>query len=142
MKHFSQKGNHSDVSEFVDSNSHFTSKPLTRRSIHNGIKHLSLRESFEGQTSVASATGCLRSGLNINQFKSLRYQQIQNGINTLYQPVSFSSVVKRVNVFDSKSVSAPAYFSRTHLIGTPYRSHDLTNHLFLFLFKKGWYPWS
>lgn len=52
---FSQKGNRSDVSEFVNRHSRFTSKSLTRRSIHNGIKHgLIVEEDRWGGTTVGS----------------------------------------------------------------------------------------
>ena len=85
---FLQKGNQSDVSVFVNRHPRFTFKPLARRSIHTGIKHLVFERVLKHKLQQLQLPDDCEAisaalGLNINQFKSLRYQQIPAVVDEL-----------------------------------------------------------
>lgn len=84
----SQKGQHSAVSAFVKSDARFTSGVLARRAIHNGVKHLVFERVLANRLqqldmpNVCEAISAIL-GLNINQFRCLRYDQMSSLVEEL-----------------------------------------------------------
>ena len=83
-----QKGNGSEVSGFVQTHTQFTAKTLAKRAINNGITYLVFERFFKHRLQQLGLSSTCKSvsaifGLNINQFRILRYNQMPTLVDSL-----------------------------------------------------------
>lgn len=84
----SQKGSRSEVSDFIRRHTRFTSKALARRAVHSGVEYLVFEKFLKHRLQQIGLPDTCESisailGLHINQFKTLRYNQMPAIVDAL-----------------------------------------------------------